>query len=73
MLGNIGERNLQRTTRSKPIGDVNEIKVEGRRKKKLREYDRLLKNFKYGAALDSVLRKVCVCGLLLWTLDSQEI
>ena len=55
------------------MGDVNEIKIEGLRKKKLREYDRLLKSFKYGAALDSVLSKVRVCGLVLWTLDSQEI
>ena len=61
MLGNIGERNLQPKTRSKPVGDVNEIKIEGRRKKRLREYDRLLKSFKYRAALDSVLSKVRVC------------
>lgn len=44
--------------KAKPVGDVDEFKVESRRKKKLREYDRLLKNFKYSAALDSVLRKV---------------
>lgn len=57
----------------KPIGDVNEIKIEGRRKKKLREYDRLLKGFKYRAALDSVLSKVRVCGLGPWTVDSHTI
>ena len=40
-------------------GDVGELKVDpSRRKRKLREYDRLLKGFKYSAALDSVLRKV---------------
>ena len=44
--------------KAKPIGDVDEFRVEARRKKKLREYDRLLKIFKYSAALDSVLRKV---------------
>jgi U3 small nucleolar RNA-associated protein 15 len=45
-------------TRSKQLDDVNEFRVENRRKKRLRDYDRLLKSFKYGAALDSVLRKV---------------
>ena len=64
MLGNIGERNLQPKSRGKPVGDVNEIKIEGRRKKRLREYDRLLKSFKYRAALDSVLSKVRVCVVL---------
>jgi U3 small nucleolar RNA-associated protein 15 len=73
MLGNIGERNLQSKMRNKPVGDVNEIKIEGRRKKKLREYDRLLKGFKYRAALDSVLRKVRVYGLVLWRVGSQAI
>ena len=43
--------------KSKAIGDVDELRVESRRKRRLREYDRLLKSFKYGAALDSVLRK----------------
>ena len=41
-----------------PVGDAGEMKVEARRKKKLRAYDRLLKNFKYAAALDAVLVKV---------------
>lgn len=44
--------------KAKPVGDVDEFKVEARRKRKLRAYDRLLKNFKYAAALDSVLMKV---------------
>lgn len=44
--------------KAKPIGDVDEFKVEARRKRKLRTYDKLLKNFKYSAALDSVLMKV---------------
>ena len=71
MLGNIGERHFQPKVKSKPVGDVNEIKIEGRRKKKLREYDRLLKSFKYRAALDSALSKVRVCGLVPWTVDSR--
>ena len=44
--------------KARPIGDANELKVERTRKKKLRAYDRLLKNFKYSAALDCVLRRV---------------
>ena len=46
--------------KARPVGDVDELKIESKRKKKLREYDRLLKAFKYAAALDSVLRKVRV-------------
>lgn len=37
-----------------------EHKVGRERKKKLMEWDRLLKDFRYGDALDSVLRKVSV-------------
>ena len=44
--------------KAKPVGDVDELKIEARRKRKLRTYDKLLKNFKYSAALDSVLMKV---------------
>lgn len=44
--------------KARPTGDVGEFKVEARRRRKLRGYDRLLKNFKYSAALDTVLRKV---------------
>jgi U3 small nucleolar RNA-associated protein 15 len=39
-------------------GVLDEFRVEKRRQKRLREYDRLLKNFKYAATLDAVLRKV---------------
>jgi len=39
-------------------GDIDEWRVESRRTKRLKEFDRLLKGFKYSAALDSVLRKV---------------
>jgi len=38
-------------------GILDEFRVEQRRQKRLREYDRLLKTFKYAAALDAVLRK----------------
>ena len=58
MLPNIGQGNVKQKGKSKPLGDVDEFRVEARRKKKLREYDKLLKSFKYSAALDSILRKV---------------
>jgi U3 small nucleolar RNA-associated protein 15 len=45
-------------TKSAPVGDASEFRVEQKRKRRLREYDKLLKGFKYAAALDSVLRKV---------------
>ena len=45
-------------------GDVDELRVESRRVKRLKEFDKLLKAFKYTAALDSVLRKVCLCRFL---------
>ena len=44
--------------RSKPTGELDELRVESRRTRRLKDYDKLLKNFKYSAALDSVLRKV---------------
>ncbi|KAB5595328.1 U3 small nucleolar RNA-associated protein [Ceratobasidium theobromae] len=40
-----------------PVGVLDEFRVEQRRQKRLREYDRLLKTFKYAAAFDAVLRK----------------
>lgn len=60
-LPSIGEYKPRRDVKgkSKALDNVDEFRVESRRKKRLREYDRLLKGFKYGAALDSVLRKVC--------------
>ncbi|WWC92202.1 uncharacterized protein L201_007156 [Kwoniella dendrophila CBS 6074] len=38
-------------------GSIDEFKVETRRKRKLKEFDRFLKNFKYSAALDASLKK----------------
>lgn len=35
-----------------------ELKVGRERKRKLQEWDRMLKDFRYGDALDSVMRKV---------------
>ncbi|CAL1700702.1 unnamed protein product [Somion occarium] len=56
-LPSIGQGRVKSKEKSKPIGDVDEFRVERKRKKRLKEYDRLLKTFKYSAALDSVLRK----------------
>ncbi|ETW83976.1 hypothetical protein HETIRDRAFT_313064 [Heterobasidion irregulare TC 32-1] len=56
-ISNLGRLRSKDKTKSKPVRDVDEFKVESKRKKRLREYDRLLKAFKYTAALDSVLRK----------------
>ncbi|KDQ64546.1 hypothetical protein JAAARDRAFT_117566 [Jaapia argillacea MUCL 33604] len=53
----IGQGRVKSKVKSKPIGDVDELRIESKRKKRLKEYDRLLKSFKYSAALDSVLRK----------------
>lgn len=59
VLPNIGERKIRQNIKgkSKKLDNIDEFRVESRRKKRLREYDRLLKSFKYGAALDSVLAK----------------
>ncbi|EIN10362.1 Trp-Asp repeats-containing protein [Punctularia strigosozonata HHB-11173 SS5] len=56
-LSFIGQGKVKSKVKSRPIGDVDELRVESKRKKRLRDYDRLLKGFKYSAALDSVLRK----------------
>ena len=57
-LPTLGQGRVKEKKKSKPVGDVDELKVESQRKKRLRDYDKLLKNFKYSAALDAVLRKV---------------
>ena len=43
--------------KSRPVGDPNELRVESKRRKRLKDYDKLLKAFKYSAALDAVLKK----------------
>src|ERR1700722_582960 len=53
----IGQGRVKAKGKSK-IGDADEFRVETRRRKRLRDYDKFLKGFKYSAALDSVLRKV---------------
>jgi U3 small nucleolar RNA-associated protein 15 len=64
-VSHIGAGSTRSRVKSKPAGDANEFRIEQKRKRRLREYDKLLKGFKYSAALDSVLRKVrrlLVCG-----------
>jgi hypothetical protein len=58
VIPNIGQPRVRDRSKSKPVGDLDEFKVESKRKRRLKEYDRLLKGFKYSAALDSALRKV---------------
>jgi U3 small nucleolar RNA-associated protein 15 len=59
VLGNIGEGHVKpKQKNTKPVGVPGEMKAVPQRRKKLKEYDRHLKSFKYGAALDSVLKKV---------------
>ncbi|CAE7171725.1 unnamed protein product [Rhizoctonia solani] len=58
----LGAKGLARSKTGKgkqtpATGILDEFRVEKRRQRRLREYDRLLKNFKYAAALDAVLRK----------------
>jgi len=53
----IGQGRTKSKIKPKPTGDVDELRIESRRARRLKEYDRLLKGFKYSAALDSVLRK----------------
>ncbi|KAF7796092.1 hypothetical protein EIP86_007263 [Pleurotus ostreatoroseus] len=56
-LPSLGHGHVKSKQKSKPVGDVNELRVESKRKKRLKEYDKLLKGFRYSAALDAVLRK----------------
>jgi U3 small nucleolar RNA-associated protein 15 len=58
VLPNIGQPRVRDRTKKKPVGDVDEFRVESKRRRRLKEYDRFLKGFKYSAALDSALRKV---------------
>jgi U3 small nucleolar RNA-associated protein 15 len=57
-LPEIGRGITRNKTKTKPVGVADEFRVESRRTKRLKEYDRMLKSFKHSAALDSVLRSV---------------
>ncbi|GLB33858.1 putative WD40 repeat-like protein [Lyophyllum shimeji] len=56
-LPSVGRGVVRGKAQSKPLGSVDELRVESRRTKRLRDFDKFLKSFKYSAALDSVLRK----------------
>uniref|UniRef100_A0A0W0FJS0 Putative Trp-Asp repeats-containing protein n=1 Tax=Moniliophthora roreri TaxID=221103 RepID=A0A0W0FJS0_MONRR len=53
----IGQGKVKGKNKAKPLGDVNELRIESRRTKRLKNYDKYLKSFKYSAALDAVLKK----------------
>ena len=59
-FSDIGLLRVGDRTRTRPVGDVDEFKVESKRRRRLKVYDRYLKGFKYFAALDSALQKVGV-------------
>ena len=56
--GAIGQGHTKAKGKAKATGDPNEFRVETKRRKRLREYDRLLKEFKHSAALDSDRKSV---------------
>ncbi|TFK23270.1 kDa Trp-Asp repeat-containing protein [Coprinopsis marcescibilis] len=57
-LLHVGEGTLLNKKSSKATRDADELRVnENKRQKRLKNYDKFLKSFKYSAALDSVLRK----------------
>ena len=58
VLPDIGKGSVKSKVRTSTRDPTDEFRVESRRVKRLKEYDRLLKNFKHAAALDSVLRQV---------------
>jgi U3 small nucleolar RNA-associated protein 15 len=55
---NTGHGPVSQKTPSKVSLDAGEQRLQVQTSKKLKEHDKLLKNFKYSAALDSVLKKV---------------
>lgn len=64
-LAGVGQGCVKDKSKAKAVGDPNEFMVERRRRKRLRDYDRLLKVFKYSAALDAVLKKVGILANLV--------
>jgi U3 small nucleolar RNA-associated protein 15 len=59
----LGEGTIKNKKRL-PTGEADEFRVESRRSKRLKPYDKMLKSFKYSAALDAVLKKVRLSGFL---------
>lgn len=66
---NLGESTAPAKQATKALQDADELRVnESRRQKRLKNYDKYLKTFKYSAALDSVLRKVRLPALVTLSL-----
>lgn len=55
---------LTRRSLPKATSDAGELRMVTQPVKKLKEYDKLLKAFKYSAALDSVLKKVLILSTI---------
>lgn len=55
---NVGHGHSTHKAAVQTVGDNGELRLESQSHKKLKEYDKFLKNFKYSLALDSVLKKV---------------
>lgn len=53
-----GQNQGQQRQGATTMATVDEFRVENVRRKKLKDYDKFLKTFKYGAALDAVMVKV---------------
>lgn len=53
----VGQGHVKTKTKTKAVGDAGELRIESRRVRRLKQYDRFLKAFKYSAALDAVLQK----------------
>jgi U3 small nucleolar RNA-associated protein 15 len=53
-----------RPPRSQVKRDAGELRMITQPVKKLKEYDKLLKAFKYSAALDTVLKKVLILSMI---------
>ncbi|KAK7060601.1 U3 small nucleolar RNA-associated protein 15 [Paramarasmius palmivorus] len=70
-LPTIGEGRVKGKGKAKPLGDVNELRVESRRTKRLKNYDKYLKSFKYSAALDAVLKKPVLRLLVKYVSDPR--
>lgn len=70
----IGQGNQGRKTKKpEPAGEVDEMKVEKIKRRKLQPYDKFLKSFQYGAALDAVMKPVCDAGSAWHSIAAERI
>jgi U3 small nucleolar RNA-associated protein 15 len=60
-FASIGQPKTRKAGRkTEVVGPVDEFRVESVKRRKLKDYDKFLKTFQYGAALDAVMMKVRV-------------